>query len=72
MTENIQKLILIEEEILTSKRVGEILDIAPKTIDRECREGRLKARKRLGKWYIFKSDLMEFIRQGDIGGEELE
>lgn len=54
----------VDEDLLTSDKVAEILEVSKKVISREIREGRLKAFKRLKKWYIFRSDLYAYIREG--------
>jgi len=39
--------------------------VAENTVRKAIVEGTLKAFKRLGKWYIFESDVTDFIRSGD-------
>jgi len=56
--------IRIEGEILTSEAVASILDSSKKIVERELREGKIKGTKRLGKWFILKSDLIAYIRSG--------
>lgn len=54
----------IEEEILTADKVADILNSSKKVVERELREGKMKGSKRLGKWFILKSDLIEYVREG--------
>ncbi len=61
----------LEEDLLSAEKVAELLDVSKKIVERELREGKLKGFKRLKKWYIFKSDLYAYIRQGG-GAEEGE
>lgn len=62
--------IRIEEDILTSEAVANILNSSQKVIERELRAGKLKGTKRLGKWFVLKSDLIAYIRSGATQGEE--
>ena len=52
----------IEEEILNAEQVEEVLNYSKKVIERELREGKLAGHKRLSKWFVLKSDLIEYIR----------
>lgn len=56
--------IRIEEDILTSDAVALILNSSKKIVERELRLGKLKGTKRIGKWFILKSDLIAYIRSG--------
>jgi len=56
--------IIIEEEILTAQKAADLLSVSQKVIERELRNGTLKGAKRLGKWYILKSDLVHYIETG--------
>jgi hypothetical protein len=38
-------------------------------VERELREGKLKGYKRLGKWFVLKSDLVAYIRSADNSDE---
>jgi predicted XRE-type DNA-binding protein len=58
----------LEEDLLSAEKVAEVLEVSKKIVERELREGKLKGFKRLKKWYVFKSDLYAYIRQG--GGPE--
>lgn len=64
-TDEITKVIIhIEEEILDAEKVSEMLNSSKKVIERELREGSLKGTKRLNKWFILKSDLIDYIKRG--------
>lgn len=60
-----QYVIRIEEEILDAEQTAEILNSSKKVVERELREGRLTGYKRLGKWFILKSDLIRYIREAE-------
>lgn len=55
----------IEEDILDAEKVASILNSSKKVIERELREGKLIGHKRLGKWFILKSELVAYIRRAD-------
>lgn len=57
--------IRIEEEILDAEKVAEILNSSKKVIERELREGTLIGYKRLNKWFVLKSDLIDYIRNAE-------
>lgn len=57
--------IRIEEGILDAEQVAEILNSSKKVVEKELREGKLKGYKRLSKWFVLKSDLIQYIRTGD-------
>lgn len=64
--------IRIEEDILDADKVAAILNSSKKVVERELREGKLVGYKRLGKWFILKSELVAYIRTGqgfEDGGE---
>lgn len=54
--------IWVEEEILNADQVAEILNSSKKVVERELREGKLIGHKRLNKWFILKSNLIDYIR----------
>lgn len=41
---------------------AKLLNISEFTVRKLCRTNKLKAFKKLKKWYIFKSDIVEFIK----------
>lgn len=55
----------LDEEILDAEQVAEILNSSKKMVERELREKKLKGYKRLGKWFILKTDLIYYIRTGN-------
>lgn len=54
--------IWVEEEILNADQVAEILNSSKKVVERELREGKMIGHKRLNKWFILKSNLIDYIR----------
>ena len=52
----------IIEEILTSDRVAEILDVSKRVIEDKLRSKEMKGYKKFNKWYVLKSELIEFLR----------
>ena len=56
---------IIQEEILTAQQVADMLSVSKKVIERELREGKMKGSKRLGKWFVLKSDLITYIKEGE-------
>ena len=54
--------IRIEEEIYDAEGAAEILKSSKKVVERELREGKLTGHKRLGKWFVLKSDLISYLR----------
>ena len=61
--------IRIEEDILDAEKVATLLNSSKKVIERELREGKLVGYKRLGKWFILKSELVAYIRSGQTPDE---
>lgn len=57
----------IEEDILTADKVAEILNSSKKVVERELRNGTMVGSKRLGKWFVLKSDLITYIKGGKEG-----
>lgn len=42
---------------------AKLLNVSAFTIRKLCRTGKLKAFKKLKKWYIFKTDIVEFLKR---------
>lgn len=59
----------IEEDILDAEKVATILNSSKKVVERELREGKLMGHKRLGKWFVLKSELVAYIRRAGGQGE---
>lgn len=57
--------IRIEEDILNADQVAEKLNSSKKVVERELRDGKLKGTKRLGKWFILRSDLIAYITDNE-------
>ena len=58
--------IIIEETFYTSEQLAELLGSNKKVIEKKLREKEITGSKRLGKWFILRSDLIEYIRQGKV------
>lgn len=71
MPESEKPVFYIQEELLTLESTAELLKVSVNTVERELREGRLKGFKRLKKWYLFKSDVFAYVREG-VSGKEKE
>lgn len=54
-----------QKEIYTLREACELLNVTERALGNEIRRGRLKAKKRLGKWFILKTDLVTYITEGD-------
>ncbi len=52
------------DEIMTVEDVAEVLKVTDTTIRKAITDGKLKAFKQLGRWYVFASDLRDFIKSG--------
>jgi hypothetical protein len=53
------------EKLLNIEKTAELLEVTVPTVRKAISEGRLKAFKRFSKWYIFVSDVFDFIRSGE-------
>jgi hypothetical protein len=51
--------------IYTVKSASEMLKSNPQSIRRLINEGKLKASKKLNKWYILHSDILEYLNSPD-------
>lgn len=49
------------QKIYSAKSAAELLNCHVKTINKLCREKKLNAYKKLSKWYILHSDIINFI-----------
>ena len=58
------KKIIIEETFYTSEELAELLGSNKKVIEKKLREKEILGSKRLGKWFVLRSDLIEYINQG--------
>lgn len=52
------------KEIMTVEEVAEVLKVTERTVRTAISEGKLKAHKQFGKWYVLASDLVAFIQDG--------
>jgi len=58
------KRIIIEETFYTSEEVANLLGANKKVIEKKLREKELTGSKRLGKWFVLRSDLIAYIEAG--------
>jgi excisionase family DNA binding protein len=56
------------DELLLPAEVARILRVTPRTIERYCKQGKLRAVKVGRRWRIPKSALEDFLRQGGSSG----
>lgn len=49
------------DEILTSGKVAEMLEVSKRVVEDKLRNGELKGYKKFNKWFILKSDLIAFL-----------
>ena len=68
----INKIILIQEEILDGEKVAELLGSSKKVIEKKLRAGEIKGSKRLNRWYVLKSDLIQYIEDGKVDQDDSE
>jgi len=61
---SIDKKIIIEETFYTSEQLAEILGANKKVIEKKLRAKEIIGSKRLGKWFVLRSDLIDYIKQG--------
>ena len=66
------KIILIQEEILDAEKVAELLGSSKKVIEKKLRAGEIKGSKRLNRWYVLKSDLIQYIEDGKVDQDDSE
>ncbi len=58
-----------EETLLSIETAAELLEVATQTVRKAITEGSLKAYKRFGRWYIFRSDVLDYIRSGECSND---
>lgn len=58
------KKITIEETFYTAEQLAELLGSNKKVIEKKLRDKEIKGSKRLGKWFVLRSDLIDYIEQG--------
>jgi excisionase family DNA binding protein len=51
-----------ENDIYTVSQVATILDVTENTVREQIRNGKLKAYKKLNRWYVYKKDLDNYIK----------
>lgn len=62
----IKKIIIIEETFYTAEQAANLLSSTKKVIEKKLRAGEVKGSKRLGKWFILRSDIIAYIEEGKI------
>lgn len=55
----------MQKTIYTVTTAAAVLNCDSKTVERLCRAGSLRGYKRLRRWYIIHSDLVEYIQGGE-------
>lgn len=60
------KKITIEETFYTSEQIADLLGSSKKVIEKKLRNKEIQGSKRLGKWFILRSDLIDYIEKGKI------
>jgi excisionase family DNA binding protein len=58
----------MNEKFYTVEAAAELLNSNEQTIRKLINEGNLKASKKLRKWYILHSDILEFLKTSDNDG----
>jgi hypothetical protein len=56
--------VTVIEEIMTSEQVADVLGCSRKVVESKLRNGELVGSKRVGKWFVLRSDLVSWIEQG--------
>ena len=56
---------MAEDKIYTLEQAAEALNANTQVLRKKIKEGEIKAYKRLRKWYILHSDLVEYIKGGE-------
>ena len=56
-------------DVLDREGLQQALGLNPSTLGREVRKGRLKAYRRAKKDYFLGSDVLEWLRDGEVNGE---
>jgi len=63
---SIIKKITIEETFYTAEKVADLLGSTKKVIEKKLRNKEIQGSKRLGKWFVLRSDLITYIEQGKV------
>lgn len=58
------KRIIIEETFYTTEQLADILGANKKVIEKKLRDKEIIGSKRLGKWFVLRSDLIDYIEKG--------
>ena len=53
----------LSKDFLTIKEAAEMLDITENTLRETIRKEKLKAYKKFNRWYIFKTDLNNYLKK---------
>lgn len=61
---SVRKKIIIEETFYTAEEVADLLGANKKVIEKKLRAKEIIGSKRLGKWFILRSDLLSYIESG--------
>ena len=58
------KTITIEETFYTTEQIAELLGANKKVVEKKLREKEIIGSKRFGKWFVLRSDLIDYIEGG--------
>lgn len=53
----------MDEKIYTAAAAAKLLGSHVKTINKMCRDGEMKGYKKLGRWFILHSDIIEWMKK---------
>ena len=57
---------IVVEEIYNLVAACALLGITERTLAEYLRDGKIKGYKKMGRWYVLKSDLIEFLKDKDV------
>lgn len=57
---------MIIEDVSTIKELAAQIDVTVEVLREKCRTGKLKAYKGFGKWFIFRADFLEALKDGRL------
>lgn len=59
-----------KKTFMTVEEAAELLKVTEATVRSIISKSELKAYKRLGKWYIFEEDVIQYIKEGQSSSEK--
>lgn len=57
-------MLLLEEQYLTTEEIAKMLRVSVQSVNKWCREGKLKAIRAGRRWRITRADLNQFTQKG--------